>query len=102
VSERPVVSPVARMMAQQGAQVTNMRHQPVTIGDFDRQVLPALDGSQTRTTLRSRLLEAFRSGQINLAKSGQPVREEHQARAILTATIDEQLQKYAGNALLIG
>src|SRR5262249_58913929 len=100
--ERPVASPLVRLMAQEGAQVTSLRHQTVTVGDFDRQVLPLPDGSQTRLSLRDRLLEAFRAGRINLAREGRPVREEHQARPLLAETIDRQLDRYAENALLGG
>jgi methyltransferase-like protein/SAM-dependent methyltransferase len=99
--ERPAASPVVRLMARDGDRVTNLRHQTITVGAFDRHILPLLDGTLTRAALRNRMLDAFRQGQVQLARNGQPIRDEHQARALLADTIEQQLRKYAETALLI-
>lgn len=51
-SERPVVSPLARLQALQDGTVTNLRHTSVAIGDrLVRQLLLLLDGSRDRAGL---------------------------------------------------
>ncbi|MFO0843687.1 MAG: hypothetical protein U0797_15035 [Gemmataceae bacterium] len=101
VSDKPVAAPVARMMAEENQAVATMRHQCIVLNDLDRQLIPMLDGSHTRLSMRTKLLEAFNQGQINLARQGQPIKEEHKARPILTEMIDQQLARYAETGLLI-
>src|SRR5262249_30496908 len=60
VSDRPVASPLARLQATSGAVVSSLRHQTVTLNEFDRQLLPYLDGSRTRSAMLKVLLEHFR------------------------------------------
>lgn len=102
VSEKPVASEVARLMARENQSVATLRHQCIMLNEIDRQVIPLLDGTQTRSTIRLGLMEAFNKGQINLARKGQPIKEEHQARPIITELIDQQLTRYAESGLLIG
>ncbi len=102
VSERPVASPLARLMVQQGPQVTNLRHQTTQITAFDRRLMHLLDGTQDLGSLISHFAEQFRQGTMNLAHSGQPVHDELQARQVLNAQIQGQLQKYAKGAFLVG
>lgn len=102
VSDKPVANPLARVLARESNTVPTLRHQCLTIGDLDRQIIPMLDGTQTRTTIRNTLLEAFRKKTFTLAKNGQPIQEEHQARPVLTEAIDTQLTRYAETGILIG
>jgi methyltransferase-like protein len=102
VNDRPIASPVARMMAEENQTVATLRHQCLILNDIDRKLLPLLDGTQSRTTLRMALMQAFTRGQFNLARKGQPIKEEHQARPILTEMIDQQLERYAETGLLVG
>lgn len=101
VSDKPVAAPVARLMAAENQSIATMRHQCIMLNDLDKQLIPMLDGTQTRLTMRTKLLEAFGKGQINLARQGQPIKEEHKARPILTEMIDQQLERYAETGLLI-
>jgi methyltransferase-like protein len=101
VTEKPVATPVARLLASEGQSIATMRHQCILLNDLDRQLVPMLDGTNTRLTMRAKLLEAFNKGQINLARQGQPIKEEHKARPILTEMIDQQLARYAETGMLI-
>ena len=73
----------------------------MTLSEFDRQLLPYLDGSRTRSAMLKALLENFRRGKLSLARSGSPITEEHKARPILAETLEKQLPTLAGVALLV-
>jgi SAM-dependent methyltransferase len=51
VSERPAASPLARYEAERGTRVTNMRHEPVSLGEVSRLILRLLDGTRDRAAL---------------------------------------------------
>jgi methyltransferase-like protein len=101
VGERPLASPLARVQAQSANQVTNLAHQPVNITDFDRQLLPYLDGAHNRSTLLKIMLARFKQGVLRVAHEGKAVTEEHRARPILAQTLDTQLPRLASAALLV-
>jgi len=101
VSDRPLASPLARLQAASGPVVSTLRHQVVTLSEFDRQLLPYLDGSRTRPAMLKALMDHFRRGKLTLAKSGTPVTEEHRARPILAETLERQLPTLASAALLV-
>lgn len=48
VGDRPVASPLARLQARESADVTNLRHEPVRLGDAERYLLAHLDGTRSR------------------------------------------------------
>jgi len=101
VSDRPLASPLARLQAASGPVVSTLRHQVVTLSEFDRQLLPYLDGSRTRSAMLKALLDHFRRGKLTVARSGAPVTEEHRARPILAETLEKQLPTLASVALLV-
>jgi hypothetical protein len=101
VSDRPEASRLARLQAAAGAQVTNLRHHQVNLSDFDRELLVLLDGRHSRAAQLAALLDRFRQGRLTLSRQGQVVREIHQARPILSQTLDQQLPRLADAALLV-
>jgi methyltransferase-like protein/SAM-dependent methyltransferase len=98
---RPVASPLVRLQAPGSTHVTSLRHQRVAITDFDRFLLPLLDGTRNRSRLLEALLEGFRKGALNLARDGRPITDAHQARPALAQALDEQLPRLATCALLL-
>jgi methyltransferase-like protein/cyclopropane fatty-acyl-phospholipid synthase-like methyltransferase len=102
VAERPRASPLARVQAAAGHQVTNLVHNSVTLSEFDRQLLPYLDGAHTHSALLKIMVERFKQGFLTVAHEGKPVTEEHRARPILAETLDTQLPRLAAAALLVG
>jgi methyltransferase-like protein/cyclopropane fatty-acyl-phospholipid synthase-like methyltransferase len=101
VSDRPLASPLARLQAASGPAVSTLRHQVVTLSEFDRQLLPYLDGSRTRTAMLKEMLDHFRRGKLTLNRSGAPITEEHRARPILAETLERRLPTLASVALLV-
>jgi hypothetical protein len=79
-SERPVVWPIARWMAKGTNRATGLRHETVNLDQIDRQILPLLDGSHSRSMLRDRLVELFRKGELTVNREGTVAKDEHQAR----------------------
>jgi methyltransferase-like protein len=101
VSERPEASALARLQAAEGPRVTNQRHQTVAISEFDRHLLPYLDGSRPHSTLLRVLMEQFQQGALKVNRAGQPITNEHEARPIMAQSLAEQLPRLAAVALLV-
>jgi methyltransferase-like protein len=102
VSERPVASPLARLQAAQGGRVTNLRHETVTLNAFDRQLLPALDGTRDRAALASFVAELAASNEFTIREGGQPVQGPERIRQLAGTILDERLPQFARSALLVG
>jgi methyltransferase-like protein/SAM-dependent methyltransferase len=100
VSERPRASPLARLQAASGNQVTNLRHESVGLGEFERQLLRLLDGRHDRAALLDRLTELTVAGALRIEANGQPVRATSTMREHLGAALDRQLPLLARQALL--
>ena len=101
LSDWPTASPLARWQAQHGARVTNLRHEEVTLTEFDRYLLPLLDGTRDRETLAAELRVVVDAGKLNVAQHGVPVRDEERLREILRTAVGEQLPRIATAALLL-
>jgi methyltransferase-like protein/SAM-dependent methyltransferase len=102
VSARPVASPLARLQAVGGNQVTNLRHELVGLEEFNRQVLRHLDGSRDRAALLDALAELVAQGDLVVNQDGKPVRAAEQIRGFLAQALEQQLPKLARDALLVG
>jgi methyltransferase-like protein len=98
---RPEASPLARWQAPADTHVTSLRHQRVPVSDFDRALLPLLDGTRDRAGLLEALLERFRRGALNLARDGRPITGAREAGPALAQALDERLLRLASRALLV-
>jgi SAM-dependent methyltransferase len=66
-AQRPVAWPIARADAAAGSKSTaNLGHAAVPLDIITVELLPYLDGSHTRPMLAERLMNAIRSGRINM------------------------------------
>ena len=69
--ERPLATPLARLQAQRGFEVTNLLHKSVTMNAFSRGLLPMLDGVRDRAALLALIAERASTGQLVLpARTG--------------------------------
>lgn len=99
---RPHASPVARLQAQFGDSVTNLRHEPVVVDPLVRWLLPSLDGSRDRDTLLAMLNEHSRQGTIVLEKpDGERLDDPKQLREELETRLNTGLDGLAKSALLL-
>jgi methyltransferase-like protein len=87
VSERPLASPLTRLLVREGDPVANRRHEVVPLEPFALQVLTYLDGRHDRAAM----LEALGSAANQPSDGGQALAEK----------LEETLRVLAGAALLI-
>src|SRR5260370_39418469 len=71
VSERPEASPLARLQAASSNRVTNLRHESVYLGEFERHIVQNLDGSLDRAALIRALTDLVAKVELTVAKQGQ-------------------------------
>jgi methyltransferase-like protein/protein-L-isoaspartate O-methyltransferase len=102
VSDRPVASPLARLQAEVGNQVTNLRHDLVVLEHFNRQVVRHLDGTRDRAALVDILTELVRQDVLSVRQSGELVQDVPSIRQHLGTALDAQLPRLARLALLVG
>jgi methyltransferase-like protein/SAM-dependent methyltransferase len=102
ISECPVVSPVARLQAQTGTKVTNMRHERINLNGISCHLLRYLDGSHDRAALLDVLEGLAVEGVIEVRQDDEPVKDAEQARITLDGMLDSQLHRLARAALLVG
>ena len=102
VGPRPRASPMARLQADKGSNVTNHRHEPVNLDEFSRQLLRHLDGNRDRGQLLEVMEQVVGRGELTINRDGKPVNEPAAVREILRGALDENLGKLAKVALLDG
>jgi methyltransferase-like protein/SAM-dependent methyltransferase len=102
LSTRPLASPLARLQAAQSNRVTTLRHQLITLEEFDRQLLRLLDGSRDRAALLDALADLVATDVLVIYEDGQPVTDGPRVRHHLTAALDQQLPRLARHSLLLG
>lgn len=96
-SERPVVSPLARLEAQRGRIVTTPRHTSIEVkDDLGRRLLLLLDGTRDRAALLRELNVWRQSGEITMQDDGhQPPIE------ISLEELEQKLSELGRLALLV-
>ncbi len=102
VSARPVATPLTRLQAQASPCVTNLRHEPVPVNDFDRQVLRRLDGAHDKQALLYDLRKLASKGALAVRQNNQPVRDAETVHKVLAEALDQNLPRLARSALLVG
>jgi methyltransferase-like protein len=101
VSECPIASPLSRYQAELANHVTNLRHEPVTLPDLERQLLLNLDGTRGRPELLEMLLGLVHRGNLEVEEQGQRVEATAQVRELLRKALDRGLTQLVGSALLV-
>jgi methyltransferase-like protein/SAM-dependent methyltransferase len=99
---RPIASPLARLQAEKTNQLTNLRHELVTVSEFERHALRLLDGSRDVAALIDALLQVVQTGGLNVSENGAAITDPARLRAILRDALDQQLPRIVNAALLVG
>lgn len=101
--QRPCASPLARLQAETGRIVTNLRHFQVELEETERQLLTRLDGSLDRGQLEAVFQEIVASEKTSAGTSAASPSGEAQAPAGSEdePTLDESLRRMAAVALLM-
>jgi methyltransferase-like protein len=102
ISDRPVASPLARHQAEEGNNVTNLRHELITLEHFNRHVVRHLDGSRDRAALMDVLTELVVQGVLTMRSGDEVIRDPAIIRGHLGTALEAQLPRLARLALLVG
>jgi hypothetical protein len=100
-SAKPVASRLARQQAATRSRVTNLRHETVVLGEFERQVLRLLDGTRDTAALQASLADLVARGDLAVEQDGQPIHDNGKLGAALATALGEQLPRLARQALLV-
>jgi methyltransferase-like protein len=73
LAERPVCSPIVRSQALGSSIFTNLKHETVETGEFERRLALLLDGSRTLEEVVAALLADVQKGELQLREDGEPV-----------------------------
>jgi methyltransferase-like protein/SAM-dependent methyltransferase len=105
VSRQPGEKPTAIATARErvlagGNSVANRRHELVKMTDLDLRLLPLLDGTRDRAAILEALVQRAMSGDLKVAKDGQPVTDANEVRAALASVIDPAINNIAVQSLM--
>jgi methyltransferase-like protein len=102
VTATPRVSRLVMHQAGAGSQVTNQRHEPITLDAVGRCLATVLDGTRDRDALLSHLANAVDNGDLILNENERPVTDRARSQQVLAAALDQTLGSFARAALLVG
>ena len=102
VEPTPAASAFARLQAERGYKVTNMRGETVTLDEIHRQTLKELDGKRDLGQITDRLMSAVKRGELVLQRDSDksPVTNEKEMRELLGQALAKVLGNLAKRALL--
>jgi methyltransferase-like protein len=98
---RPLARPLARWQARSRREITNLRHESVTLDEFGRQALLRLDGQHTRTAVVQELAALVESGQLVIQQQGEKVTQPRLVAQIVHQALEQQIEHFARLALLL-
>ena len=103
ISERPKVTALVRYQAKRNtpAWVTNQRHEAVWLDPVWKQVMPLLDGDNTRAMLKDYLIARFRTKEFTFRVNGKPLTHENEAAELIDIGLSSLLKRVAETSLLI-
>ncbi len=101
VSERPQTSAVARAQAELGITMANLRHEPVTLDEFNRNVVRLLDGRHDKAALIGDLAKLVGEKGMTIRRGDVPVTDPADVRAILEQVVPQSLEHLRKSAMLV-
>lgn len=102
VSSTPKVSALVAHQARAGAQVTNLRHETVTLDPVGKCLVPLLDGMRDRADLLDVLAACVARGELVPKEGSEPIVDAEPRRDALGSALDQTLVSFARRALLMG
>jgi methyltransferase-like protein/cyclopropane fatty-acyl-phospholipid synthase-like methyltransferase len=101
VSERPQTSAVARAQAELGNTIANLRHEPIVLDEFNRNVVRLLDGRHDKAALIGDLAKLVDEKGMTIRRGDVPVTEPADVRAILEQVVPQSLEHLRKSAMLV-
>lgn len=96
----PVASPLARLQAERGRQVTNQQHQFTSLGAVGRRILRRLDGRHDRQDLLGCVRESIEAGEVPALKGQTPPKRLDPKT--IERVLDQELARLTQAGLLVG
>ena len=93
LSRRPAASPLARHEARTESLVTSLSHVQVRLSDFDRSLLPRVDGTREECALVDEMIDASETHDLGLGRTPD--------RRAVEDTVRAALEQYRLCALLV-
>jgi methyltransferase-like protein/2-polyprenyl-3-methyl-5-hydroxy-6-metoxy-1,4-benzoquinol methylase len=100
-SDKPKVPALVRMQAASDGILTNLRHQTIRIGDFEKFVVPMLDGTKTKKEIVTALQDLAQKQQLQIRENNILVVDPEKVKTILEKQLEQALFILAMNSLLI-
>lgn len=101
VSDKPRVSELARLQAQDSYSITNMRHEVARINEPTRRLLLLLDGKSNQQQLLDKMLEMVQKGELILKEDEVEITDEDKQRQYIQQFLQKILQELGKRALLV-
>ncbi len=101
VSEKPKIYDLASYMARKFVWVPNLHHMAIGTDLGTRILLQYMDGNHTVEQLREKLLDHLEKGDINFNVEGKPVTDKEQQCQIIERFVEQRLEFFLKNALLV-
>ena len=99
--ETPTAMPWARLQASRSGIVTNRRHEVIRLNDLDKQLIPLLDGTNTKEQIVEKLTQVALSGSLNVQKDNITLYDAAEIKGALNSVITQALQNVANQGLLV-
>ncbi len=101
VSDKPQASPLARWQAQRGDVATNRKHEAVRLEQFERHLLPLVDGQRDAGQLLDEMAASAEAGRFVVFDQQELVKDPVHARRALGIALPQSLARLAHNAFLV-
>jgi methyltransferase-like protein/cyclopropane fatty-acyl-phospholipid synthase-like methyltransferase len=102
IGKTPATTPLARLEAQRGYKVTNLRGESIVLDELHRQTVRQLDGKRDLAQLTDALMASLQKGDLVLQRDSDKsaVTETAEMRELLGPALEKVLANLAKKALL--
>jgi methyltransferase-like protein/cyclopropane fatty-acyl-phospholipid synthase-like methyltransferase len=100
LSERPQASAIARAQAEQGVAVANLRHEPINVDEFTRNLVRLLDGHRDREALVAALAKLVADKAMMIRQGDQQVVDPVAVRKVLEQVVPKGLDNLLKSSML--
>jgi methyltransferase-like protein/SAM-dependent methyltransferase len=101
VAQRPTASRLARLQAESGNRVTNLRHRMVELDGLAQMILTLLDGQRDRGAVLDALTTAAIDGGMEISHQGAVVNDPNAIRQGLDMSLNSAIERLARSAILM-
>jgi methyltransferase-like protein/trans-aconitate methyltransferase len=102
VSAKPRTTPLARLQARNNFRATTLRHELANLGEFERRLLPMIDGEHDRAAFTNAMYNMVVTGELNVSRDGVKMTDPAEIRTMIESSIDVVLERFAKLSFLVG